>query len=56
MFRTIATLLLAATLTHCLATPPQALDLSGNWTGTWYDFRPGHKGPLRATLALCRDG
>tara|TARA_B100000686_G_C16474162_1_gene803665 strand:- start:213 stop:632 length:420 start_codon:yes stop_codon:yes gene_type:complete len=56
MFRTFATLLLAATLTHCLATPSQALDLSGTWTGNWHDFRTGHKGPLRATFSQLEDG
>jgi hypothetical protein len=47
---------LAITLLLALATPAQAVDLSGSWTGRWESTSTGHAGPLRATFRPCGEG
>lgn len=47
---------LAIALLLALATPAQAVDLSGSWTGRWESTSTGHAGPLRATFRPCGEG
>jgi len=35
--------------------PAPAVDLSGQWAGTWQSCTSGHRGPLRATFCRCSD-
>lgn len=37
------------------ATPAQATDLCGSWSGCWEDCKSGHHGPLNATFVPCGD-
>lgn len=38
------------------AAPPAAIDLTGEWSGTWHSCTSGHSGPLKATFCqACGD-
>jgi len=47
------TLVVAAALLLALASPARAVDLSGDWRGTWTSATTGHAGPLFATFTPC---
>jgi hypothetical protein len=37
------------------ASPTQATDLAGDWSGHWADTKSGHTGPLYAAFRVCDD-
>jgi hypothetical protein len=49
--RTRSLLLTLASL--ICASPTQAADLTGDWSGHWTDTKSGHTGPLHATFRSC---
>ena len=53
--KTIVFVAIVATLTS-VATPCSAIDLSGQWSGTWASGNTRHHGPLQAEFVRLNDG
>jgi hypothetical protein len=53
--RPVAAGVLALVVAATLASPADAVDLSGCWTGSWQSCSTGHSGVLRAEFTRCGD-
>lgn len=54
--RAAATSVLTLCIAAVAASPVDAVDLSGCWTGSWQSCSTGHSGALRATFTRCGEG